>query len=315
MTVKQYLAAGIIMLVAVLVFLFFTKDSSTQTSALLEPASLLSYKTPHKASTAPVKQAQQTPTTFQRPVITIDESAHPRWVNDIAHSSLRGTQVDRPQLEFDAQGFAKLKPTVLFYFDYFYNLSGEMAPERIDQLIYDDIYANFPEPAASQLYDLLQRYKDYSHAVDNALDGLESYQQAQAQGINKRYLEEDLRSQYFSNEEVDRLFNDYDKMLNFTTHNTVLNTKLQQYQAAKPDERYSKAIELFGEHGADGLQQFEQKQQQWQQRLEDYREQKGHISQANFDPAAEDNAIQALKDRLFSQTEQVRVRTWENFMQ
>ncbi len=314
MSFRQYLAAGVIMLAAVFTFLAVTSPSqkiSASQTTLGTPVKKPLTSTP-SYNQAPRPAVQ--PASFERPEITVDESSHPRWVTDIQQSSLRGTQVDRPALTIRPDGYAELKPTVIFYFDYFYSLNGEMSPERIQQLIYDDIFANFPEPAASQLYDLVLRYAEYSHALDSFLESL-TQEDVEAQGISKTYLEQNFQNQYFDNEEIDALFNQYDKMLQFTPKTKQLESKIQRYNEASSNEKHAVALELFGEQGAQQLQQLEQAEQQWQQRLQLYDQEKQIILKAGFDQEYQEAQIQALKERMFNQSERVRVRTWERYMQ
>ena len=305
MTSVKYLGAGLLLISAIFILLINRPSIPIASKASL-PAPTIKAMTSYKAPEALSKAT--------RPLITVDESQHPRWVKSLEESSLRGTQVDRVVLEPQADGSLDLKPGILVYFDYFLSLQGEMSNERIQQLLYDDIFANFSEPTATQLYHLLSRYMKYSKAMDDYLSKL-THEDVRAQALSKKSVEQSFQSQYFSSAEMDRIFAKYDDMLSFRSQGRAQSQKIQQYTSTAKESRFAVATELFGAETASRLQQLEQQEERWQQRLKDYQQQKQQISYAPLDIASQQAAIANLKNRLFSASEQVRVRKWEKFIQ
>ena len=299
MSAAKYLGAALLLIGAV--FILLINQPATPIATITRPLT---------TTTQPSYQAPATLTQATRPTITVNESQHPRWVKNLAESSLRGTEVDRVQLEPQADGSLDLKPGILLYFDYFLSLQGEMSDQRIQQLLYDDIFAHFPPHTAVQLYDLLSRYLEYSKAMDTYLETL-THEEVRTQGLTKQSVEKNFQSQYFTTAEMDKIFTGYAEMLSFKSSGRQQSKKLQQYANAPKESRFASATELFGAETASRLQQLEQQEEQWQQRLQDYQEQKQLINHAPLDTANQQAAIRSLKNRLFSPTEQVRLRTWE----
>lgn len=306
MSTGKYLSVSLLVIGAI--FLFLAKHPIVPT-----PSTQLTDTPPPALSYEKYRAPERVPTAI-RPEITIDEDQHPRWVKSLEQSSLRGTEVDRVSLTPQADGSLDLKPGILLYFDYFLSLQGEMAEQRILQLLYDDIFANFPHHTATQLYDVLNRYLQYSKAMDAYLADL-SYTQVQAQGLTKQNIEQRFQSQYFSSKEIDKLFTGYTKMLDVPSQGREESKKLEQYANTPKASRLAVATELFGAETALRLQALEKQKEIWQQRLQSYHEKKLQLSYAPLDRASQKAAIDDLRKRLFSPSEQVRVRTWEQHMQ
>lgn len=246
-----------------------------------------------------------------RPQITVDENLNKRWVKTLEQSSLRGTDVDRAIILQNDDGSLQLTPGILVYFDYFLSLRGEMAMQRIMQLVFDDLQANYPPAIAAQLYDLFERYLNYSDAIDDFLKEL-THDDVVAQGITGQGIEQRFQPRFFTDEEIDALFIAYKDMLDFTPKAKDFGKKLQQYQNTAPEYRFAMATELFGAEAAGRLRLREEQRQQWQQRLLDYQQQKEVILAAGLDQHNQQAAIADLRDRLFNPHEQVRLKTWEN---
>ena len=261
-------------------------------------------------------ERQQKPVTMPpRPVITIDEKQNPRWVTRLADSSLAGSQVDRVQLVTDENGELVLVPGILVYFDYFLSLRGEMAFERIQQIVWDDIHANFSPAIAARLYRLFERYLAYSDAVDAYLAGL-THQQVMAEGITGQQVEQQFQPQFFSDEEIDKLFAGYRKMLDYTPKAAQFRDRMQQYNNTPPAYRFAMATELFGAEAAGRLQALEQQRARWQQRLDDYARQKQQIiASVDLDSSGKQQAVDELLQRSFNARERIRVNSWEIMQQ
>lgn len=275
---------------------------------------------PRQALTPPAGMQPQRPVIDPayrpaRPEITVDESKNPRWIKSLEKSSLAGTEVDRVKLESNEDGELILVPGILVYFDYFLSLQGEMALQRIMQIAYDDMHANFSEPIAAQLYHLFERYIAYGQAMDEILDNL-TREEARAQGLTMQGLEEQLRPRFFTDDEIDKLFTGFYDMLDFTPRATSFQKKFQQYQKTPPEYRFAMATELFGAEAAGRLQALERRREQWRNRLESYaREKEQILASEDLDQHGKQQAVTELLERSFDEREQLRVKVWEKHLQ
>lgn len=77
---------------------------------------------------------------------------------------------------------------------------------------------------------------------------------------------------------------------------------------ASEAEIYQLRAAELGEEAAMELAKLDKQQQQWKQRLSDYRQQRAQIEQASLSPADREAAIGDLRERMFSGPEQLRVR-------
>lgn len=192
----------------------------------------------------------------QRPEITVDEASHPRWVTSIEESSLRGSRVDLPNIQFSQQAITQLSADIRFYFSYFLSLDGEMAPERIQQLVYDNMYANYPDTVANELFDLFLRYQLYYQALGNYLGKL-TPEIIKKHALAEKQISHELQRHFFTQAESHALFTSFDQSLEFTPTGRLISEKLQEYESTPNEGKYQKAIELFGKEAAERLHKLE----------------------------------------------------------
>lgn len=188
----------------------------------------------------------------QRPEITVDEASHPRWVTSIEESSLRGSRVDLPNIQFNQQAITQLSADIRFYFSYFLSLDGEMAFERIQQLAYDNMHTNYPPAVANELFDLFWRYQLYFQALSDKLSKL-TPTTAEQHPLMAEQISQKLRKHFFSTAESAALFTKFEQSLEFTPKGRLISEKLQEYEDTPDEDKYQKAVELFGETAAKNL--------------------------------------------------------------
>lgn len=213
---KKYFLISTLILISVLLLYFI--QHSQQPSAASNPfkQNITLYHTPELLPQHP------------RPVITVDENSNRRWVRRLEDSSLRGSQVDRPSLRYDEQGITQIGSGTVFYFSYFLSLTGEMAPERIQQFVYDDMFAHYPSNIANQFYNLFVRYQQYQQAFSNFLSTLDDNSITKYQ-ITEEKIRQYLQPQFFTEKEVEQLFHAYDRNLDFKPRGKAISEQLEAY--------------------------------------------------------------------------------------
>lgn len=189
---------------------------------------------------------------LHRPEITVDENSNPRWIRNLEESSLRGSTVDRPAIVYDEEGIISLSPDINFYFSYFLSLSGEMAPQRIHQIVYDDIYANYPSKVADQFYALFNRYLRYDYELGKTINQLD-LATIQKEKLTEDSVKQEIQKRYFTAEEIQVIFREYEQRFKFTPQGTRIAEKLFRYSLSSDEDRKEKAAELFGEEAAKRL--------------------------------------------------------------
>ncbi|MBD3640535.1 MAG: lipase chaperone [Marinobacter sp.] len=80
---------------------------------------------------------------------------------------------------------------------------------------------------------------------------------------------------------------------------------------ASKEKLYQVRANALGAVAAANLAQLDEQQQQWQARLNQYAQARARITEAGLSPSDRDAEVEALRERLFSGREQVRVRALE----
>lgn len=296
---KRKKLAFLLIAVGILIGVFYVVNlSGSQQSPIKQPALIKANKPLSSSLVTLVKQPN-----YKTKLIDLQA----RW----KQTSLAGSSVDRASVSLKNNQLV-LSGGVLIYFDYFLSLQGEMDMPLIKQFIYNDMQQHYSEAIVNLLYPLFERYVEYLLAVDKTLDAL-TYEEVKSEGITEQSIANELRAEFFTHSEVDSLFNDYDKMLSFTSQSSTFQQKMRSYKSANANDAYAVATELFGAEAAARLQQRKSEKQQWQQRLAVYFSEKSHIVEAkglaNDDKKA---AINALLIRSFNSYEQVRIKTLDH---
>jgi lipase chaperone LimK len=234
-------------------------------------------------------------------------------VDELQSTSLRGTDIDRSMLRI-VDGELVLDGGLLFYFDYFLALEGEMPLADIRQLVWRDLQANYPEAIAAQIFDIFERYLEYLAEVGRREDSVTS-EQVLTQNLSAKAMQDEVRRQFFSEAEIAALFVSYDAMLSKPSQASARQKIYEQYRQAiaeNPGQLESVATELFGAAAAQNLRNVEYQRQQWAGRVAHYEREKQAImeSYAN-DLDGRQQALALLQQRLFSETEVRRVQALE----
>lgn len=228
-------------------------------------------------------------------------------------TSLAGTEVDRAQLQV-LDGALVLNGGLLFYFDYFLSLEGEMALEEIRQLLILDAQANYPAAIAVQIIDMFRRYVDYLAEVAERERQVTSEQVLQQQ-LSAKAMQDEVRHRHFSNAEILALFGGYDALLAKPSQASLQQKNYAEYRQAieqHPEHQESVATALFGAEAAQNLRNVQYQRQQWAGRMAHYEKEKQAVLEAYAqDPDGRQQALALLQQRLFSVIEVRRVQALE----
>ncbi|NRB42122.1 MAG: hypothetical protein HRU20_27240 [Pseudomonadales bacterium] len=231
----------------------------------------------------------------------------------LANSSLSGSEVDRAYV-VDENGDFLITPAILLYFDYFLSLEGELEMKQIHQMVSLDIQRNYPAAIAAKMNDLFLRYTDYLQAISDRLAGL-NYMHVVWQGLDEDSVQAEIQVQYFSGLEIESLFQAYEDMLSFESESSRFEKKyahIEKITRLDPQQQQAVVTELFGTEAAGRMQQLQQDNDLWRQRLARYQQEKSMILfSENLDDFAQQQSLTLLQQRAFSATEMIRVNAIE----
>lgn len=260
--------------------------------------------------------------------------------------SLRGTQVDG-HVAADASGNLILEVGVKQMFDYFLSALGEENLDAIKGRIAFYLKQHLPASAALQGWSLLGRYLDYRQATssieesqksDGSVAGLRQAEQQRNQ-LRDSWLGEAASQAFFGPEEA---YDDYTLsrmqiMQDESLSDAQKQQQVDQLKAALPDEvrdmiqqttapveavdtvdamRAQGASEAdiqayrtsqFGPEAAERFKALDAERAAWQNRYDDYRQQRQSILDAGLAASDQASEIAALRERLFAAGEQKRV--------
>lgn len=263
----------------------------------------------------------------------------------LANTSLAGTQVPGT-LVTDAQGQLIPDSSTKAIMDYFLSLSGEMPDNAIRKLLAQWAQQSAGATAAGQLLTLLDRYQRYriefasgDYAAQYSGDGDNDIRQ-------KLALRRQLRADTLGADTASALFaagNRYDRF-SLERHRIMTSSRSeqdktddlqallstlpeplaaqyqQQYdlqqlpaqeqamkqQGANAADLYALRQQQFGDTAALRLQALDQQRQAWQNRYQDYAQQRDRIENAALNDEDKQGQLSALRNRLFSASEQQR---------
>lgn len=243
--------------------------------------------------------------------------------------SLVGTEVDG-ELLFDRWGQVVIHAGLRRYFDYFLSTMGERSMDQIRDRLGRHLDNTVLPVQRLAVLDLFDRYVDYLWAVDEmtpAADLSNRWQQLHA--LRRSLLGAAMADAFFAEEEAYTAFvleqqnnGTNSSQLNnnpsaarhqaATAHHQVLEQS-RQYQALdiSPQQRFAERRILYGKDAATRLAQLDQQQQQWQQRVTDYRQQREQILQQNDNATKQIEQLLKLRADLFNESEQRRIQALE----
>ena len=270
-------------------------------------------------------------------------------------SALQGTSladtVIPGALETDANGMLVIDGDSKAIMDYFLSLTGEMPTEDIRQMLLAWASHSAGPEAGEQFIALFDKYLQYIKA---AADGNFSADGANAIRRNLQ-LRQQLRDDVFGQATAAVLFADenaYDlfsaermEIMQSTLteadkadaiqalHQSLPPHLAAQYQQQHQLQRlaqqeqalrdqggddadvYALRQQQFGDQAAMRLQALDEQRRQWQQRVERYRHARAAILSASLAAPDQQQQIDALREQMFSDSEQLRVAALDRMQQ
>ncbi|EDX89502.1 MULTISPECIES: lipase secretion chaperone [unclassified Alcanivorax] len=298
----------------------------------------------HHAEPIPHQTDTQT-NTSRGPDIATARITKPTLADTLANTSLAGTQVPG-NLMTDARGHLIVDSNSKAIMDYFLALNGEMPDAAIRKALAQWAEQNAGTIAAADLLALLDRYQHYrsefasgdyaaryaGHGDDDIRHKLQLRQQLRADTLgadtaNALFADEDRYDQFSLNRH-DIMTSDRSdeekaaalRALRNTLPETLAKQYQQQYdlqhlpareqsmkqQGANAAELYAFRQQQFGEAAAMRLQKLEEQRLAWQNRYQNYTQQRDRIHNAALSSDDKQKQLDALRRRLFSASEQQR---------
>lgn len=260
--------------------------------------------------------------------------------------SFAGTAVDG-QFRLDDAGNLLISMDIRRIFDYFLSAYGEERIQTSIARLQAYIRSQLDEPAESQALALLEQYLDYKrHLIQLEKDlpqmaSLESMRQREqaVQNLRASIFSPEAHQALFAQEEaynqftLQRLAIRHDQSLNEQQKAEAMDrlratlpedmqemlvpqlqaelrqqTAALQAQGAAPEQIRQLRLQLVGAEATARLEALDQRRQQWQQRLDAYRQEKARI-EANSGLSEEDRqaAIASLAEERFDERERLRL--------
>lgn len=260
--------------------------------------------------------------------------------------SFAGTAVDG-QFRLDDAGNLLISMDIRRIFDYFLSAYGEERIQTSIARLQAYIRSQLDEPAESQALALLEQYLDYKrHLIQLEKDlpqmaSLEAMRQREqaVQNLRASIFSPEAHQAFFAQEEaynqftLQRLAIRHDQSLNEQQKAEAMDrlratlpedmqemlvpqlqaelrqqTAALQAQGAAPEQIRQLRLQLVGAEATARLEALDQRRQQWQQRLDAYRQEKARI-EANSGLSEEDRqaAIASLAEERFDERERLRL--------
>ena len=268
--------------------------------------------------------------------------------------SFSGTQVDG-QFRLDAQGNLLISMDIRRIFDYFLSGYGEESLKASLARLRSYIASQLDDPAESQALSLLAQYLDYKRQLIQlekdlpqiaSLDAMSQREQA-VQALRARLFSVEAHKAFFAQEEA---YNQFTLQRLAIRHDASLSEQqkavaLDQLRAGLPEDMQELLVpqlqnelrqqtaalqasgagseqirqlrlQLVGAEATERLESLDRQRQQWQQRLNDYREEKARL-EANKGLSAEDRqkAFERLAAERFDERERLRLEAAEQLAQ
>lgn len=258
--------------------------------------------------------------------------------------SLQGTAVDGG-VRVDANGHLVPDPALRRLFDYFLAAAGEESLERIRARIAFYLQQHLPLPAALEAWDVLNRYLDYKDALatlpgnDGSFAGMKA-SLAQQRQLRDSILGPELGVAFYRDEDI---YADFalqhveqlrDSSLTPAEREQQTEALLQALPPAVRNRIEASAAPVqvegqvdamrrqgvsdariwqvrdqhFGGAAADRLAQLDRTRAEWEQRYQQYRQQRQQIMDSAMAQADREAAIAQLQSEDFSQGELKRVQ-------
>lgn len=260
--------------------------------------------------------------------------------------SFAGTAVDG-QFRLDDAGNLLISMDIRRIFDYFLSAYGEERIQTSIARLQAYIRSQLAEPAEGQALALLEQYLDYKRQLIQlekdlpqmaSLEAMRQREQA-VQNLRASIFSPEAHQAFFAQEEaynqftLQRLAIRHDQSLNEQQKAEAMDrlratlpedmqemlvpqlqaelrqqTAALQAQGAAPEQIRQLRLQLVGAEATARLEALDQRRQQWQQRLDAYRQEKARI-EANSGLSEEDRqaAIASLAEERFDERERLRL--------
>jgi len=262
--------------------------------------------------------------------------------DQLSSTSLDGTEPPST-LTVDAAGNLIIDNKTRDILDYFMSLQGEMSLADIRTLIRQWATQQASADVADTLLDILDRYQEYLHAFAEGTYASQSGDDIRSQMAKRRQQRDQIMGPQLSA----TLFENDDAYDEFSLSRTdVMRSNLSdaekeraieeledslpeqlasQYKqqralkalnrkeasmrerGASEAEIYAMHQEEFGSEAAIRLEQLSIQREQWQQRYNQYKPQRDLIKQSSLADSDQQQQLEALRARLFNETERQRV--------
>jgi lipase chaperone LimK len=264
--------------------------------------------------------------------------------------SFAGTQVDG-QFRVDANGNLLISIDIRRIFDYFLSAYGEERIQTSIERLQAYVRSQLDEPAEGQALVLLAQYLDYKRQLIQlekdlpqmaSLDAMRQREQA-VQNLRASLFSAEAHQAFFAQEEAynqftlqrlairhDQSLNDQQKAEAMDRLRAGLPEELQemvvpqlqaelrqqtaalQAEGASPAQIQQLRLQLVGAEATARLEALDQQRQQWQQRLNGYRQEKARIeANSGLSEADRQSAIASLAAERFDERERLRLEAAE----
>lgn len=261
-------------------------------------------------------------------------------------ASFSGTQVDG-RFEVDQAGNLLISQDIRRLFDYFLSAIGEEPLANSVKRLQGYIRSQLQAPAQEQALALLEQYLDYKRQLValekdlpqlSSLDAMRQREQA-VQALRAGIFNMDVHQAFFAEEEAynqftlqrltirqDQSLDDRQKAAALDQLRNSLPESLQdavvpqlqnelhqqtialQAQGAGPEQIQQLRLQLVGAEATARLEALDQKRQRWQQRLDEYRQEKSRIeTNQGLNASDKQAAIERLAEERFDQQERLRL--------
>jgi len=267
-----------------------------------------------------------------------DQNQHP------VAPSLVDTEIDAP-LSFDDEGRLMSDGNLRRYFDYFLTAIGELSIDEIRARFQADIFARLSPSDAARAEALFERYIDYLSASEALVPSADLHSRLeQLSALRRETLGDDLAEAFFGEEEqytrtvlteqailqdgalspaerqaaLESIHQELPEAQRLSreqavSHHLALEQERQFEQLdISPQQRFEERSALYGDEAADRLAQLDLQRQQWQQRINEYRQQRQHVLDRALSSNEQSIALRELRQNLFDDNEQRRVESLEN---
>lgn len=328
---------ALVLLLAISIFFLYPRAPSPAQPALGEPIMSVEANNSSASLSSTTANKPSMGSLHRRANIT-EPNQHP------VAPSLVDTEVDAP-LSFDDEGRLISDSNLRRYFDYFLSAIGELSIDEIRARFQADIFARLSPSDAARAEALFERYIDYLNASEALVPSADLPSRLeQLSALRRETLGDELAEAFFGEEEqytrtvlteqavlqdgalssaerqaaLESIHQELPEAQRLSreqavSHHLALEQERQFEQLdISPQQRFEERSALYGDEAADRLAQLDLQRQQWQQRVNEYRQQRQQVLDQALSSNEQSAALRELRQNLFDENEQRRVESLEN---